>query len=767
MTDAVPDMQADCPLPLAYAPLNQLQALDDGAWLALGDDPYFLVQLPAAARDGGTLRISVELDGEHLKRPCIYLDSGNGWTESGRVELLPDGPGHWTAVASVEALAGPARFDPSECAGRFRLGAVALEHVAPADLLLELLARDAATHPDSAAAVLAHAMALADEAGHRHACEWLLAAGPDRLRQPPGSYAAWVRLHDSPGSAELDALRSAVRTMPARPLLSLLLPLSGERHDLVRASIASLVGQCYPDWELLLVCDEEALSAPMRDTVAAAVAASSRVRLIEGRADDVAAWNLALASAAGAWMGVIEGAPVFAPHALLALAHAVASDPASGIVYSDCDRIDAAGRRHSPSLRPDWNPDLFLARDYLGSALLLDASLARAAGGFRADHAPALVADLALRCLGHADATPVHVPMVLSHWPDVAGADPAAHAEARRAALREHLGDRVLAVEPAGDGARLRWPLPAQPPRVSIVIPTRDRVDLLRLCVESILSLTTYPDFELLVVDNGSSDAEALEYLASLESRPRVRVLRYDLPFNYSAINNFAVGQAAGEVVALLNNDIEVISPYWLDEMVAHALRPGIGAVGAMLYYPDDTIQHAGVVVGLGGVAGHVYSRQPRGSRGEEGRAALVQDMTAVTAACLVVTRSAWEAVGGLDESLVVAFNDIDFCLRLHRAGLRNVWTPHAELYHHESASRGSEDTEEKLRRFHSEVAFMIERWNGMLDDDAAYNPNLSLGHGAANELAFPPRRGLRHWLGHVLAARPTAVDMERSWTTR
>jgi GT2 family glycosyltransferase len=301
---------------------------------------------------------------------------------------------------------------------------------------------------------------------------------------------------------------------------------------------------------------------------------------------------------------------------------------------------------------------------------------------------------------------------------------------------------------------------------VSIVIPTRDRVDLLRLCVESILSLTTYPEFEVLVVDNGSTEPDAIDYLASLERRPRVRVLRDARPFNYSAINNLAVEQAAGDVIALLNNDIEVISPHWLDEMVAHALRPGIGAVGAMLYYPDDTIQHAGVVVGLGGVAGHVYSRQPRGCAGEGNRAMLVQGMTAVTAACLVVRRSAWREVGGLDETLAVAFNDVDFCLRLHQAGYRNLWTPHAELYHHESASRGSEDTDDKLRRFHSEVTLMMARWKGLLDDDAAYSPNLSLAHGAANELAFPPRRGLRHWLARVLdAAR--AGGMERSWKTR
>jgi hypothetical protein len=218
-------------------------------------------------------------------------------------------------------------------------------------------------------------------------------------------------------------------------------------------------------------------------------------------------------------------------------------------------------------------------------------------------------------------------------------------------------------------------------------------------------------------------------------------VARDDRPFNYAAINNRAVADCHGDVVGLINNDLEVITPDWLEEMVSHAVRPGIGAVGAMLYYPDDTIQHAGVVLGLGGVAGHVYSRQPRGIAGAHGRAALVQNLSAVTAACLVVRKATYLEVGGMEERLTVAFNDVDFCLRLLKHGYRNVWTPFAEFYHHESATRGDEDTPEKLARFHAEVSRMIETWSGVLAEDPAYSPNLSLEHGNALALAWPPRR--------------------------
>ncbi|MEN1929606.1 glycosyltransferase family 2 protein [Luteimonas sp. MJ250] len=751
------------PVRLDHDPLNQLQPLEDGCWLASGNDPHFSVDVPPEYRKAGIVRVTAELDGECLERPCVYFDTGHGWTEAGRVELRPDGPGFWAAVVPVTALAGAARFDPSEHAGRFHFRGLRMERLDPAGLLLDLIAEDSAAFPASAAAVLAHAMKLGQAEGKQAACEWLLSGGAGRLREPPGSYPAWISAHDTLPGGALEALRGKLRAMPARPLLSLLLPLHGASDDQLRDCVGSVQAQCYPDWELLLVGDEAASRSPF---VEAALASSSRIRRIPGRADDVAAWNRALEVAAGSFLWLVEGAPLLAPHALLAVAEAAAAHPDASMVYSDCDRIDALGRRHSPSFRPAWNPGLFLSRDYVGGTALLNTRLVRAAGGFRADHAPAVGGDLALRCLDNGG-RPRHLPLVLSHWPDAGGPDQAAVAVARRAALAGQLGDRVLAVEAAGDGARLRWPLPEPAPRVSVIIPTRDRVDLLRQCVESILALSTYPDIELLVVDNGSVEPAALDYLAGLESRPRVRVLRYDRPFNYSAINNFAVGEASGEVLALLNNDIEVLTPGWLEEMVANALRPGVGAVGAMLYYPDDTIQHAGVVVGLGGVAGHVYSRQPRGAAGEEGRAKLAQDLSAVTAACLVVPRSAWLEVGGLDEGLAVAFNDIDFCLRLGKAGYRNLWTPHAEFYHHESASRGSEDSEEKQRRFHSEVMFMVERWGDQLDDDPAYNPNLSLQHGAANELASPPRSGLRHWLGHMGVVVESPPEEKGRWILR
>jgi GT2 family glycosyltransferase len=297
----------------------------------------------------------------------------------------------------------------------------------------------------------------------------------------------------------------------------------------------------------------------------------------------------------------------------------------------------------------------------------------------------------------------------------------------------------VLEVEGRPGHFRVRYPLPQMQPKVSLIVPTRDGLHLLRQCVDSILSRTTYKNYEIVIVDNQSADQATHDYFDEISRHPKVTVLRYDEPFNYSALNNFAASQTSGELLGLINNDIEVITPDWLEEMVGHALRPDVGAVGAMLYYPDNTIQHAGVVLGVHGVAAHAYCGKPRGFPGQMGRALLVQQLSAVTAACLVVRRAVFDEIGGLNEALQVAFNDIDFCLRLVSKGYRNIWTPFAELYHHESATRGYEDSQEKRRRFQGEVDYMMAKWASVLVHDPAYSPNLTL-NGTPYELAFPPR---------------------------
>ena len=361
-----------------------------------------------------------------------------------------------------------------------------------------------------------------------------------------------------------------------------------------------------------------------------------------------------------------------------------------------------------------------------------------------------------------------HIPRVLYHWRVIEGST-AGGAEAKpyaviaaEKAIQEHLDRRQIDATAAEDeglpGAiRVRYQLPLQQPLVSIIIPTYNGYAILKQCIDSIIEKTSYVNYEILIVDNNTHDRETLRYLNDLPvMQPRIRVIRYPKPFNFAAINNMAVEQARGELVALLNNDIEVINANWLSEMVSHALRPEVGVVGARLWYPNDALQHGGVVLGIGGVAGHSHKGFPRGNNGYFSRAVLIQNFCAVTGACMILRKEHYHAVGGMNaEHLSVAFNDVDLCLKLHDRGLRNVWTPYAELYHHESISRGHEDTPEKIARFEKERFYMQQQWHQYLAADPCYSPNLSI---VAEDFSYA-------WGPRVVALEELTTDESKKLT--
>lgn len=573
----------------------------------------------------------------------------------------------------------------------------------------------------------------------------------DANRRYARSYELWVARYDTFTDAGLSALRERGQTLAASgPLVSILLPVFETPEPWLRRCLESVVAQAYPRWELC-IADDASRQPHVRKVIEEFAKRDRRIRAVYRTENGhiSAASNTALAMAGGEYVGLLDHDDELRPHAVLEMAEAIIADRRRRVLYSDEDKIDAMNRRFDPYFKPDWNPDLLLSQNYLCHFTVVETGLARGVGGFREGYEGSQDHDLVLRCTrGLADTAIHHVAKILYHWRAIPGStalqrsakDYASSAGARAVADHVRAIGFDASVENLAHGHyRVRWTLPWMPPKVSLIIPTRDQVRLLRTCVESVLASTTYPDFECIVVDNQSTDDEALEYLAEISGRARVRVLRHEEPFNYSRINNWAVAQCDGELVCLLNNDVEVIDPDWLDELAGQALRPGIGAVGAMLYYPDGTIQHAGAVLGLGGVANHIYAGQPPGFPGHGSRALVAQNLSAVTGACLMVSREAYERVGGLDERLQVAFNDVDFCLRLREAGYHNVWTPFARLYHHESASRGADDTPAKQQRFLGEVAWMQQRWGHLLLRDPAYNRNLSLA-GVNAELSFPPR---------------------------
>jgi GT2 family glycosyltransferase len=569
----------------------------------------------------------------------------------------------------------------------------------------------------------------------------------------PDYYAWRFAANERVDAARRRALRRRIAAWRSPPTISVVMAVADPPPRLLLRAIGSVLSQVYPRWELR-VAATPATGSGARRAIAAAALLHPRVRRVRRFPDAGgrgAALDAAVAACSGEFVAVLGEADELSPGALFAIAEAAARCPGAALLHSDEDLLTAAGRRHAPRFEPDFNYELLLGGEPPGGLRAWRRSLVLDAGGFGPGPSGAEELDLALRFLERvAPSRIVHLPRVLygrrtrggvADGPDAPAPQVAA---ARVRAVQAHLdrtapGAVAEAHAQAAGRCRVRFPVPDPAPRVSIVVPTRNALPLLRGCLETLFERTRYAPYDVVVVDNGSDDPEALAYLAGLAQAGRVSVVRDDGPFNFAALCNRGVAASTGEYVLLLNNDMEVIDPGWLAEMVSVAARPGVGAVGARLWFPDRTLQHAGVVLGLGGVAGHVHVGLPAGEPGYFGRAVLLQAVSAVTAACLLVRRKLYDEVGGLDgRNLAVAYNDVDFCLRLLRAGHRNVWTPHAELVHHESASRGQDLTPANAGRLEAEARYLRETWGELLAHDPAFNVNLSLEHAGVEMLDAP-----------------------------
>jgi GT2 family glycosyltransferase len=560
------------------------------------------------------------------------------------------------------------------------------------------------------------------------------------------AYAAWVRAHDTLDCKARAAIAAEAARLLYRPLISLLLPLSQEAAGGMAATLATLARQLYPNWELCAAGRSDDAGA-----LAAAAAHDRRIRLVDPTpfADAADACNASLAAANGTFVALLSAGDHLADHALYEIATELARHPDTTLLYTDEDRIDAAGQRSAPRFKTGWDPDLLLAHDYIGGLAVWRREAVVAAGGLRAGLGRAASYDLALRLTATLLPDRIrHVPIVALHRPAVQ--DPSLRegmfgpdAEAARRVVREHLG-AAGRIEPAPlwpTANRVIWAVPAPAPLVSIIVPTRDHASLLAACAWGVLTRTDYPNLELLIVDNDSVEPVTAEVLRDLAREPRVRVLRHPGAFNFSAINNHAASMARGDVLVLLNNDVEVIDPGWLTEMVGQVMRPDVGAVGAKLLYPDGRLQHGGIVLGPGLAATHILRLVARTDPGYGGQLAVARTLLCVTGACLAIRRAVYEEVGGLAAGpLAAAFNDLDLCLRLGEHGYRVVWTPFAELFHHESQSRGTPDTPQKAAQEEREVDYLWRTWRHCFDTDPFHNPNLTCSWHEPLHLC-PPRR--------------------------
>ncbi len=565
-----------------------------------------------------------------------------------------------------------------------------------------------------------------------------------------GDYTEWIRKYDTLIRGEREKIQQHITRFERTPLFSILLPVYNTDPRWLRLAINSVRNQLYPRWELCIV-DDASSDSSLWKLIQGASQSDSRIKISRRseRGHICVASNDTLAMATGEFIVLLDHDDEIAPTALYFAALELNRRPEVQLLYTDEDKLDERGRRCQPHFKSDWNPDLFTAQNYISHLGIYNTALVREVGGFRVGFEGAQDHDLALRCIEKLDPTQiVHLPRILYHWRMVEQSTAAATLvkpyalQAAARAVLEHFDRTKVSVTVEQDRQiylRVRRPIATPPPLVSMIIPTRDRVELLQQLVTSIFAKTDYPNYEIIIVDNESSEPATLDFFQELKKDGRVTTYRVPGPFNYSKLNNIGVSKARGSVIALMNNDLQVINGDWLQEMVSHAIRAEVGAVGARLWYPNQILQHGGVILGFGGVAGHIHGTK-RDDAGYFSRQHLTQNFSAVTAACMLVRKEVYQEMNGFDETnLPVAFDDVDFCLRLGRAGYRIVWTPYAEFFHHESASRGIEDTAEKQRRFLSEIQYMQGEWGDLLLGDPFYNPSLSLDSKLFT-LAFPPR---------------------------
>lgn len=563
----------------------------------------------------------------------------------------------------------------------------------------------------------------------------------------------WVRLHERfepeevpygpwyeqyiPTREELEKQRK--KKWNYGPKISIIVPAYKTPEAFLRQMMDSLLAQTYANWELC-IANASPEDASMEYVLKEYAKKDSRIlwKKLEENKGIAENTNEAFAMATGEFAGLLDHDDLLAPNALYEVAKALETEPDIDVLYTDEDKVrgDEVLEHFQPHLKPDFNIDLLRSNNYICHFFVVRKSLLEKTGGFRREYDGAQDYDFIFRCTQAAGKIH-HIPEILYHWrthQSSTADNPESKLyafEAGKRAIEENLRQNGLIGEVSHTKDygfyRVKYPVQGEP-LVSIIIPNKDAKEDLEKCIQSILEKSSYTNYEILIVENNSTGEEIFSYYKELSENSRIRLLRWKREFNYSAINNYGAKKAKGDYLLFLNNDTEVISPDWIEEMLGFCQRPDTGIVGARLYFGNNTVQHAGTVIGIGGIAGHMFTDMPRERSGYMHKAAIIQDLSAVTAACMMVKRQVFDEVQGFEEQLSVAFNDVDFCLRVREKQYLVVYDPYVELYHYESKSRGAEDSKEKVHRFQSEIEFMRCRWETLLKKgDPYYNKNLSL----------------------------------------
>lgn len=739
-------------------PANDLTN-EDGWWVSTGADPFFLLDFGAHRMPSGRnlVRLDFELESGSFS-PTLYFDVGDGFSQQLVQELPLPTLGTTGVLLVLPANLRAIRLDPMSGVGRFKISRFSVSSVSRLSLAWQRskpLIRMLGSQPRLIWPYAIHAATLIRHRGVKGALRHALrdrTSGAARPGTPSREYTDWIALYDTLSGDDRTKIAAQIARFKTCPRISVLVPLYNTPERFLRRCIDSVREQLYGNWELCL--SDDASPQPHVQKVCEEYARlDSRVRYVRRSTNGhiAEATNTALEMATGEFSALLDHDDELSPHALYMIAAELNVHPELDMLFSDEDKIDEQGKRYEPWFKSDWNYDLMLSQNAVVHLAVYRTSILREIGGFRSAFNGSQDYDVTLRFSERTQPTRIrHIPFILYHWRAISGSVALATTEklypyeAAERSIREHLvrmGRNATVGRQQHLGYyQVTWPVLQPEPKVAIIIPTKDKVDLLRVAVSSILAKTAYKNYEIVIVNNESVEPATMEYFEEVIREPNVRLINYNKPYSFAALNNWAVTQTDAPLLAFVNNDIEVIEPEWLREMVGHALRPEVGSVGARLLYPNGTIQHSGVVIGIGGLAGHPHVGDPGDTPGYFGRVACTQRYSAVTAACMLMRREVFLQIGGFDEvNFAVAFNDVDLGLRLGKAGYANVWTPRALLYHHESASLGLPTNEHRRRQFLEECENFRRIWADAIRNDPFYNLNLTVTGGDFRP-SFPPR---------------------------
>ena len=733
-----------------FLPAKDLE-LVDGGYISTGDDPQFAVLAGWSGIKPGWALVTLEVEtNEENLYPILYAFGGEDGTQVSSYPISGYVKGREKRIIALPAGVRALRLDPTDRKGvRFQLEHVSVRNLGKLALIREgYAALDASKKRILLGAVLR---------GDLRTMKAIVRSGVVG-KYDKGEYQAWVELYDTLTDSDLARLRVLGEDLPSKPSISVVMPVYNPRPKYLRKALDSVLAQTYVHWKLC-IADDASTNPEVRSVLQEYMRKDPRIKVafrdVNGHIS--AASNTAIELVTDDFVALMDHDDALPPHALYMVAAEIASHPDVDLIYTDEDKVDENDYRHDPHFKTDWNRELFYSQNFVAHMGVYRTSIVRKIKGFRVGFEGSQDYDFVLRFLLHTQADRIrHIPHVLYHWrifPGVASFstdNPDASVDTARRALVEYFEK----VEPTSEVVPIRqfpgwWRIKRQPPstlpRVSLIVPTRDRLNVLEVAINGLLHETDYANLEIIIVDNDSNEPATLAFFELVKRDPRVQILKVSGAFNFSALNNRAAEVATGTILGFINNDIQVIHADWLLELVTQVCQPNVGAAGAKLYYANDTIQHAGVVLGLYGVAAHGHRHFPRNTVGYFGRPMLVQNTSAVTAACMLVPKRVFEQVGGYDQvNLTVGYNDVDLCLKIREAGYDIVYTPFAELYHLESVSRGENLSAAQIARDAKERAYMLSRWNREVGDDPFYSPNLTVTS-ENYSLAFPPR-ALKCW---------------------